>query len=359
MRFLILILTALFLSTPCRGASEELWDSLGVDRLPQAAQEYGVEAELSPDLTLDGALEQAAGLVGRYLPGVIKAGVRSALTLMAVVLLCAMADSAQTGEVTGGLRPAVMAGALSITALSVSDMTAMMGLGRRTIDNMQGFAQALLPAVAAVNAAAGSPGGAAVRQIATALFSNLLLSLIDRLLLPLLYAYVCACTACAAVGNPGLKKVSQVLKWVISGSLTALLLLFVTYLTVSGVLSGTTDAAAVKAAKLAISTAVPVVGKIISDAAETILVGAGVLRNTVGLFGMVVVVCLCIAPFLQLGMHYLAYKLTGALAAILADPRLGELIDGISTAFALLLGMTGSCALMLLISIVSGLGGAA
>jgi len=357
MRFLIFLITALALVTPCRGAESEMWDELGVDRLPQAAREYGVVAELSPDLTLDGVLEQAAQVVWQYLPGVVKAGVRSVLTLMAVVLLCAMADSAQSGE--GGLRPAVLAGALSITALSVSDMTAMMGLGRKTINSMQGFAQTLLPAVAAVNAAAGSPGGAAARQIATALFSNLLLSLIDRLLVPLLYAYVCACTACAAVGNQGLKKVAQVLKWAISGSLTTLLLLFVTYLTVSGVLSGTTDAAAVKAAKLAISTAVPVVGRIISDAAETILVGAGALRNTVGIFGMAVVVCLCIVPFLQLGMHYLAYKLTGALAAILADPRLGELIDGISTAFALLLGMTGSCALLLLISIVSGLGGGA
>ena len=181
--------------------------------------------------------------------------------------------------------------------------------------------------------------------------------MIDRLLVPLVYAYVAACTACAAVGNPGLKKVAGVLKWVVTRSLTTLLVVFVTYLTVSGAIAGTTDAAALKAAKMAISTAVPVVGGIISNAAETILVGAGLLKNTVGVFGMLAVLGICVVPFLKLGAHYLTYKFTGALAAMLADSRLAELIDGISTAFALMLGMTGASALLLLVSIVSGLAG--
>ena len=46
------------------------------------------------------------------------------------------------------------------------------------------------------------------------------------------------------------------------------------YLTASGAIAGSADAAAVKAAKMTISRAIPVVGGILSDAAETVLAGA-------------------------------------------------------------------------------------
>ena len=87
------------------------------------------------------------------------------------------------------------------------------------------------------------------------------------------------------------------LKWCITAVLSAVLLVFVGYLTISGVIAGSSDAVTVKTAKLALSGVVPVVGGILSDAAETVLAGAGVLKSTVGLFGMLVVFGMCVAPF--------------------------------------------------------------
>ena len=98
-----------------------------------------------------------------------------------------------------------------------------------------------------------------------------------------------------------------------------------------------------------------VVGGILSDAAETVLVGASVLRNTVGVFGMLTVLGICLVPFLQLGIHYLAYKLTAALTGTVSAGRVTGLIDSIGGAFGLVLGMTGACALLMLVSIVSAI----
>ena len=135
--------------------------------------------------------------------------------------------------------------------------------------------------------------------------------------------------------------------------LSAILILFVSYLTVSGAIAGTADAATVKAAKFTMSSMVPVVGGILSDAAETVLASAGLPKNAVGVFGMLVVLGMCVAPFLQLGIHYLVYKLTAALSATVSGGRVAGLIDQIGGAFGLVLGMTGACALLLLISMVS------
>lgn len=170
-----------------------------------------------------------------------------------------------------------------------------------------------------------------------------------------MYAYIAACVAHAAVGNEGLKRVAGLLKWGVTSALTTIMLAFVGYLTVSGVIAGSADAVAIKAAKFAVSGMVPVVGGILSDAAETVLAGAGLLKNSVGVFGMLAVLSMCVIPFLQLGVHYLAYKLTAALSATVAEGRVAGLIDNIGGAFGLVLGMTGACALLLLVSMISAI----
>ena len=159
--------------------------------------------------------------------------------------------------------------------------------------------------------------------------------------------------ACAAVGNPGLQKLAGLLKSAVSFLLTALLLAFVGYLTASGAIAGSVDAAAVKAAKLAISRAIPVVGGVLADASESVLAGAGALRGSVGAAGLLVVLAICMLPFLRLALQYLSYKAAGALCAAVAQPKLSALVDAIGSAFGLVLGMTGAGALILLVSLMS------
>ena len=348
MRRMICVLMVLlpFLVLPALGAELSFPQ---VDELLREAEGYGVTETDGLGQGVQSILETGLDQAGSLLRHSFQTG----LKLLAVVLLCGLAESAALDGKAGGLKAVEVAGALAVTALTVSDMNAMIGLGRETIQQMDAFAGLLLPAMATLTAATGGVTGAAVRQGVTVLFSDLLITAIDRLLVPLLYAYVAACCAQAALGNEGLKKLSALIKGAITFLLTAGLLVFVGYLAASGAIAGSADAAAVKAAKLAISRAVPVVGGILSDAAETVLAGAGILKNAVGVFGMLAVLAMCVVPFLQLGIHYLTYKLTGALAATVADGRVAGLIDQIGSAFGLVLGMTGASALLLLVSMVS------
>ena len=100
-------------------------------------------------------------------------------------------------------------------------------------------------------------------------------------------------------------------------------------------------------------TFVPMVGGIIADASETVLVGAGLLKNTIGVFGMLGILASCAYPFFQLGVQYLLYKLTAFLSAAVGAPLLCKLINGLGGAFGLVLGMTGACALLLFVSVLS------
>ena len=348
----------MFVSGQARALSdEEIMESqayaLGLDDLKTAAQEYAPDVSWGqvPDINegLNGLLVTGTESIG----GILKQALRSGVLLLAIVLLGGVAEGVLASGTGKGLQAIPIVSSLAVTAVAVTDANALIGLGSELIEKMEVFSKVLLPTMAAVTAASGSPGAAAAKQMAAMLFSDVLMSLINRFLLPLVYAYIAASTAHAALGNEGLKRIAATLKWVVTSVLTAVLIAFVGYLSVSGVIAGTTDAITLKATKFTVSSVVPVVGGILSDAAETVLAGASMLKNTVGVFGMLVVLGMCVVPFLQLGIHYLTYKLTAALSATVADSRVAGLIDRLGSAFGLVLGMSGACALLLLVSMVS------
>jgi len=345
MKILLAALTLALFLTPARAAAE----SPELDELWRQAEEYGVYEGDS----LESGLARLLGGVPAAVEEILTAGVRTGLKLLAVVLVCALGEGLQTAGRTGALSVTRLAGALAVTALTVADISAMIGLGRETMEKMDLFAGVLLPVMALLTALSGGLTAAAARQGATVLFSKALVSAMDSLLVPLVYAYVAVSCARAAWGEGSLERLAQSIKGLVTGILTALLVVFVGYLTASGAIAGSADLSRVKAARMAISRAIPVVGSVLADASETVLAGAGALRGSVGAAGMLVVLAICLVPFLHLAGQYLVYKGTAALCAVVAQGELSRLIDAIGSAFGLILGMTGAAALILLVSVAS------
>lgn len=352
LRGLILALAVFLLLSPTARAAGEL--DLG--ELERWAGEQGQEWTLDDSISLDQGLQDILDTGADQVVGILRTALRSGALLLVIVLFCALAQG--TAPKDGGLQAAGVVGTLAVCAVSVADVHTLMGLGRQTIQTMADFGTVLLPTLAAAAAAGGAPAGGIARQMATVVFSNLLTQLISKLLIPMTYAFIAASAIHAAVGNDGLKRLAKTMKGLVTGVLTFVMLAFTGYLTLSGAIAGTADAVSIKTAKFAISGAVPVVGGVLSDAAESVIASAGLLRNAVGIFGTLVILGFCLAPFLRMGIHYLVYKLTAALTATLWEGRLNELIDAIGGAFALELGMTACCAMMLLFCVISCLSAA-
>ena len=357
MRWLAMLCVVMVLcACPARAISadevlEGQEDALGIEEMEREAEKQGGSAVYGQSLDegLEGLLETGKG----EMFGIVRTGVRSAVILFLILLLCGVAQTVYDSS-GGDEIPAVsLAGALAVTVAAVSDMNALLGLGSTAVERMTAFSTVLLPVVAGATAATGAIAGAAARQVAAAGFSALLMNLMQRVLIPLVYGYVAASVAWAAVGNPGLRQMAGWLKWVATTILVVVMMVFVGYLSMSGVVSGSVDAMSMKVTKFAISGAIPVVGGILSDASETILASAGILRSTVGVFGMLTILGICLIPVLQLLVHYLLYKLVAALAASMGQSRVCGLVEQIGGAFGLIMGMTGACALLLLVSLVS------
>ena len=207
----------------------------------------------------------------------------------------------------------------------------------------------------AAASASGAFTAASAKYAATALFFDGLLSVEIKILLPMLYAYAALMIGGHTLENDTLLSVASLIKRIFKFFLIAVATVFTFYLSVTGILTGTADETAAKAAKTAVSTTLPVVGSIVSDAASTVLSGAAMLRNGIGILGLLGVLAVCAVPYLTLGVHYLLYKLAAGIACTFTDKRIGNLIGGFGDLYAFLLGMTGVASFILFLSIVSSM----
>jgi len=100
-RCLVVLWLLMFFVPVCK--AQELWDELGLDELSQAGARYDVGVELSPELELEQGVGNLLERAAEYLPAVLRAGLRSALMLLVIVILCAMAQGIQAagGELKG------------------------------------------------------------------------------------------------------------------------------------------------------------------------------------------------------------------------------------------------------------------
>ncbi len=341
-----IILTAIFLVCLAIPASAS---ELTAPQVPPSGRELMPEAESSFG---EGLLEMGKKALRGLRPDLREAG-QVCLGILAAALLTGIL-SAEEGPVK---RTALLAGTGAVSAAFLGSAGSLIQLAQQTIGEISEYGKLLLPVMTSLMAAQGGLTGSAALYAGTAVFSSLLGSLISRLLLPGIGAYLALSLGSAALGEGMLKGLKDSLKGLMSWVLKTLLTVFTTYMGITGVISGTTDAAALKATRVAISTVVPVVGGILSDASEAVLVSAGLARNAAGIYGIFAMMAVCLGPFLKIGAHYLLLKVTAALCELFGPRELGGFVGDLSGAMGLLLGITGAECLLFLVSTVCFLRG--
>ena len=276
---------------------------------------------------------------------------RGAMALMLLSLLCGLVES--TAE-SAGETPARYAGYLGVlgaAALSAGDLSALIGLGVETMDELSTMAKLLLPTIAAAMAGGGCVGSASVWQVGVLMLGDIFLSLMRDVLVPVLYCMIGTAAAGALLEQSRLSLLSKGIGKLLSWGLSAILIVFTAFLSVSNLLAGSADRLAVKVGKTVISGAVPVVGGILSDATEAIA-AALTLRGTLGVLGVFSVLALCLVPLLRMAVQYLFYQLAAFFSGMVGSQSLSKFLEQLSSAFSLMLAMTAGGAFLLLVSLL-------
>lgn len=357
--WLLLLFLPPFLLGPIRAdeASLPIGDELGIsavrDSLPEDVREIGGNLTLDGSYDGTGALERLWNRFLLSLAESVRDSARDALSIFAVVLFGAVGVALTQGQKQGDYVQ--IASCAAVSFLMADGVNSLVGTAFSTLSDLSAYARVALPAIYSAAAAAGAPASASARYAVSCLALDVMMSAAERILLPLLSAYIAMAICGSIFDNPILrsglkisKKAAVLLMSAMTTALTALL-------AVSGMVSGSADAAAVKTAKTVISAALPVVGGIMSDAASSVLAAAGLIRSTAGAFGLVSACALCLSPFAVFAVKKMLFSLAAVAAEMTAGPRLSRLLADMADVMGLLLGLVGCFGLMLFFSIVSAM----
>ena len=270
---------------------------------------------------------------------------RQALKTGLSVFCCSLLTAIMLGA---GCSAAVAeaVGAVCISAMMLQSSGALVGLAVQTVSEVSEYSKLLFPVMAAAASARGAVTSASAISIGTSALTAFLNRFLRRVMVPAIYLFLTASVANCALGTNSLKQIRDTIRKFSAWFLKAVLTGFLTYMSITGAVAGSTDKTALKAAKAAISTVVPVIGKTLADASEALLLSADIARNSIGIYGIFAFFGICILPFARIGAHYLVLKGIAALCSIVGSKRQTALVDDFAEAMGLLLGVTGvMCAL--------------
>lgn len=283
---------------------------------------------------------------------VLQPELKQAGKLCVGILAGVMLTSVLKSFPSGASKTVDVASVGMISMILMDSTGSMIKLAAETVRSISEYGKLLLPVMTGALASQGGITASVALYSGTVIFSTLLSNLITSLLIPLVYFYLALSVATAVTEEEILKNIRDMIKKFMTWCLKTILYIFTGFIGITRVISGTTDAATLKAAKMTISGVVPVVGGILSDASEAVLVSAGLVKNAAGIYGLFATLAIWLGPFLKTGSHYLMLKATAALGSVVGTKRATDLIDSYSGAMGLLVAMTGSVCMMLIISTV-------
>lgn len=348
-----MLLCLLFLIPTYGTDLNEQTERFGLRDVQQALPQEAGELMGDRDVTDTGGLGDGIGQIISAAAGKSRSSIKNGMALCAQILAIVLLSAVLKG--VGGAQPEMamrLAGVLAIGAVCLGQISGFFTQAAQTVDSMTTFSGFLFTALAATTAATGAVGTSSALYGVTALVLSIMAKAVQAVFIPGISCYMAISVADSALGDGSLKTAGDMLKQLISSALKLAVLAFTAYMSLSGVISGSADSSAVRAAKLAITTAVPVVGSMIADASETLLVSAGLLRSGVGVFGLLGVLAVSIGPFLETGLQYLMLKFSAAAAAVVGEKELSGLIGAMAAALGLLTAVTGVCTVIVMIGCV-------
>lgn len=199
-----------------------------------------------------------------------------------------------------------------------------------TIEQMRNFMIALLPLMLGLMSTIGGFLSVSFFQPFIVTFMHFTVILISAVIIPLFF--LSALLQMVSVLNETFQvtKLAKLLKSTALSLLAICVTVFVTVLSIHGATSAIQDGVALKATQFIAGNFIPVVGRMFTDATDTIFSASLVLKNAIGVVGLTIILIILLFPAIKVLIIALVYKLTAAIIQPLGNGPIVKCIEIIS-----------------------------
>ena len=282
----------------------------------------------------------------------IVSSLKTIIAVLVIVLIHsiikAVADNLETSNIS---KTIYYVQYILIVTIVMSNFSDLIFSITNTIQNLVGFMNSLVPLLITLMIYTGNIATSSLLEPIILLIIEFISNIILTLILPGVSIITALIIVSKLSNKVQIGKLTNFFKTSIVWVLGIILTIFVGVVSLEGTLASSVDGITAKTAKAAVSSMIPVVGKILGDSVDSVLGCGLVLKNALGVVGVLIIIGICATPIIKLSILTIMYSLSSAIIEPLADEKIVKLLEDFSSIFKLLLGILCATSVLLIIGI--------
>lgn len=238
-----------------------------------------------------------------------------------------------------------------LVILALNSFHVAINYANETMGTMISFVLALIPLLLAIIAASGGVVSAAFFHPVVLFLMNTSGILMQYIILPLLFLAALLSIVSTLSENYKVTQLAQLLRnWSI-GLMGLFLTIFLGVISVQGASAAVADGVTIRTAKFVTGNFIPVIGRMFTDATDTVVSASALLKNSIGIAGVAILLIIVAFPAIKILMIAFIYKFAAAILQPLGGGPIIACLDIISKSVIYVFAALGIVSLMFFLSI--------
>ncbi|MBQ2934012.1 MAG: hypothetical protein IJE02_05335 [Clostridia bacterium] len=310
-------------------------------------QDNGIDAK-NPGWVNNMTVSNVFSHIGQFVKNGAKTTVKSGVLIASVIFLAAALTAFGT---VPHFETAIYAATLTIGAVISGSIWQSISSAINALKGCSMFMTAFVPIFASVMALSGKTVTAPAMS-ALLLGAAEIVSVISSFtVLPLIGGYLALSVSSGVsplINGAGIAdSVKKISVWIISLFSTV----FVGILGIQTAVNSAADSVTMRTAKFILGTSVPIAGSALGEAAATISASVGLLRSSIGMYGVVALVFILLPIIIELVLWRLVLMLNITLSETFSLPKITGILKSVDSMLALLIGIIMMIGGMFIISL--------
>lgn len=280
----------------------------------------------------------------------VQTGIKSLISILAIIIIHSILKSISESLENDNISKLIYyVQYIAIVTIIMGNFSDTINLVKETTTNLVGFMNTLIPVLISLMLYTGSITTTSILEPIILYMINFIGNIVQDILIPIILIITSISIISKISEKVQVEKIAKFFKSSTIWFLGLVLTIFVGVVSLEGTLSSSVDGITAKTAKTIVSSAIPVVGKILGDVIDSVLGCGVILKNAVGFLGVIIIIGICILPILKLAVLTISYKIVASISEVIADSKIVQLLDQIADVFKILLAILVSVSFMVII----------
>jgi len=238
-----------------------------------------------------------------------------------------------------------------MVVLAVNSFNVAIGYAKDAISGMIQFMMAMIPLLLTLLASMGNIVTVSVLHPLIIFMIHAVGTVIYTVVFPLLFFSAVLHIASALTEKFKVTQLANVLRNFAVGLMGIMLTIFLGVISVQGATSSVTDGVTMRTAKFVTGNFVPVIGKTFSDAADTVMSASLLVKNAIGIAGVIILIFLCAFPAIKILTLALIYNVAAAVMQPLGDSPVTQCLQTIGKSLIYVFAALAAVSLMFFLAV--------